>query len=182
MAEEITVINTTSNLSPEEALRVLDESEYSDDNFDEMMELYAGTLETIEQGEIVAGTVLAILDGLVVIDIGFKSEGAISISEFGDPPTIEVGEEVEGFLESVEVQDGQVVLSKTKADFMRVWDRIKEAYDNDQIVEGRLVRRIKGGIVVDLYIHAYIHTKLQKIADRGSKFFVVSGTHFCKFL
>jgi len=151
MTDEITIINTTSSLSPEEALRVLDESEYSDDNSSEMMDLYEGTLETIEQGEIVAGTVLAIIEGMVVIDIGFKSEGSISISEFGDPPTIEVGEEVEVFLESVEDQEGQVVLSKTKADFMRVWDRIKEAYDSDQIVEGRLVRRIKGGIVVDLF-------------------------------
>ena len=151
MAEEPKVIDTTSNLSPEEALRVLDESEYSDDQFSEMMDLYEGTLETIEQGEIVAGTVLAIHDGSVVVDIGFKSEGAIPIAEFGDPPAIEVGDEVEVFLESVEDQEGQVVLSKTKADFMRVWDRIKEAYDNDQIVEGRLVRRIKGGIVVDLF-------------------------------
>ena len=151
MAEEPKVIDTTSNLSPEEALRVLDESEYSDTDFNEMMDLYEGTLETIEQGEIVAGTVLAIHDGTVVVDIGFKSEGSIPISEFGDPPTIEVGDEVEVFLESVEDQEGQVVLSKTKADFMRVWDRIKEAYDNDQIVEGRLVRRIKGGIVVDLF-------------------------------
>lgn len=151
MAEDIKVIDTTSHLSPEDALRVLDESEYSDDQFSEMMDLYEGTLETIEQGEIVAGTILAIHDGAVVVDIGFKSEGTIPIAEFGDPPTIEVGEEVEVFLESVEDQEGQVVLSKTKADFMRVWDRIKEAYDNDQIVEGRLVRRIKGGIVVDLF-------------------------------
>ncbi|MBT5831713.1 MAG: 30S ribosomal protein S1, partial [Candidatus Latescibacteria bacterium] len=151
MAEDIKIIDTTSHLSPEDALRVLDESEYSDDQFSEMMDLYEGTLETIEQGEIVAGKVLAIHDGAVVVDIGFKSEGTIPIAEFGDPPAIEVGDEVEVFLESVEDQEGQVVLSKTKADFMRVWDRIKEAYDNDQIVEGRLVRRIKGGIVVDLF-------------------------------
>jgi small subunit ribosomal protein S1 len=151
MVEQPKVIDTTSHLSPEEALRVLDESEYSEDVFSEMMDLYEGTLETIEQGEIVAGRVLAIHDGQVVVDIGFKSEGTIPIAEFGDPPAIEVGDEVEVFLESVEDQEGQVVLSKTKADFMRVWDRIKEAFDNDQIVEGRLVRRIKGGIVVDLF-------------------------------
>ncbi len=145
------VIDNTANLSPEEALRVLDESEYSEDEFNEMMDLYEGTLETIEQGEIVTGRVLAISDGQVVVDIGFKSEGTIPIAEFGDPPAIEVGDEIEVFLESVEDQEGQVVLSKTKADFMRVWDRIKDAYDSNQIVEGRLVRRIKGGIVVDLF-------------------------------
>lgn len=151
MAEEPKVTNGTSKLSPEEALRALDESEYSDDEFSEMMDLYNGTLETIEQGEIVTGRVLAITEGTVVVDIGFKSEGTIPIAEFGDPPAIEVGDEIEVFLESVEDQEGQVVLSKTKADFMRVWDRIKEAHDNNQIIEGRLVRRIKGGIVVDLF-------------------------------
>ena len=140
--------------SPKEALAALDERddrEYSDAERDEMMELYEDTFETIEQGEIVTGTVLSIHDNAVLIDIGFKSEGVITLSEFGDPPAIEEGDEVEVFLESIEDQEGQVVLSKTKADFMRVWDRIKDAYDTDQIIEGRLTRRIKGGIVVDLF-------------------------------
>ena len=144
-------VNTLPKPTPEEALAALDESEYSEAEFNEMMELYEETLETIKQGEIVMGTVRSIHDGTVVVDIGFKSEGAISLSEFGDPPAIEEGDEVEVFLESIEDQEGQVVLSKTKADFMRVWDRIKDAYDSDQIVEGRLMRRIKGGIVVDLF-------------------------------
>jgi len=148
MADDTKVL---SKPTPEEALAALDESEYSETEFNEMMDLYDGTLETIEQGEIVNGNVLSIIDGTVVVDIGFKSEGTIPLFEFGDPPDIDVGDEVEVFLESVEDQEGQVVLSKTKADFMRVWDRIKEAYDSDQIVEGRLVRRIKGGIVVDLF-------------------------------
>ena len=140
--------------SPEEALAAQDkqdESEYSEAEFGEMMELYEGTFETIEQGEIVTGTVLSIRDNTVLVDIGFKSEGMILLSEFGEPPAIEEGEEIEVFLESIEDQEGQVVLSKTKADLMRVWDRIKDAYDTDQIVEGRLMRRIKGGIVVDLF-------------------------------
>lgn len=144
-------VNTLPKPTPEEALAALDESEYSEAEFNEMMELYEETLETIKQGEIVMGTVRSIHDGIVVVDIGFKSEGAIPLSEFGDPPDIEEGDEIEVFLESIEDQEGQVVLSKTKADFMRVWDRIKDAYDSDQIVEGRLMRRIKGGIVVDLF-------------------------------
>lgn len=138
-------------LSPEEALKALDESEYSQDEFAEMMSLYDGTMESIEQGEIVKGTILEIREGLVVVDIGFKSEGSIELAEFGEPPNIEVGQEVEVYLETVEDQEGQIVLSKQKADFMRVWDRIKDAHDSNQIVEGRLVRRIKGGIVVDLF-------------------------------
>ena len=144
-------VDTLPKPSPEEALAALDESEYSEAEFNEMMELYEETLETIKQGEIIVGTVRSIHDGTVVVDIGFKSEGAIPLSEFGDPPAIEEGDEIEVFLESIEDQEGQVVLSKTKADFMRVWDRIRDAYDSDQIVEGRLMRRIKGGIVVDLF-------------------------------
>ena len=140
--------------SPKEALAALDERderEYSDAEHDEMMDLYEDTFEAIEQGEIVIGKVLSIRDNAVLVDIGFKSEGVISLSEFGEPPAIEEGDEVEVFLESIEDQEGQVVLSKTKADFMRVWDRIRDAYDTEQMVEGRLMRRIKGGIVVDLF-------------------------------
>jgi small subunit ribosomal protein S1 len=141
----------TAVLSPEEALDALDDREYSDEEFASMMSLYEDTMSNITEGEIVQGTVLAVDDSIVVVDIGFKSEGTISLSEFSDPSEVEVGQEVEVYLENVEDQEGQIVLSKQKADFMRVWDRIKDAYDADQIVEGRLVRRIKGGIVVDLF-------------------------------
>jgi small subunit ribosomal protein S1 len=153
MAEETqTAPKEKSTLpSPEEALRALDESEYSETEFDDLMSLYEDTMTNIQQGEIVEGTVLAIDDNTVVIDIGFKSEGSVPLEEFGTIDDIEVGQVVEVFLETVEDQEGQIVLSKTKADFMRVWDRIKEAHDNEQMVEGRLVRRIKGGIVVDLF-------------------------------
>ena len=135
----------------EDALKALDESEYTEEEFEEMMSLYDDTMHNIVEGEIINGTVLAIDENGVVVDIGFKSEGSISVSEFTDPSEIEVGQEIEVYLETVEDQEGQIVLSKQKADFMRVWDRIKEAYDNNQIVEGRLARRIKGGIVVDLF-------------------------------
>ncbi len=134
-----------------DALNALDEKEYSDEEYASMMDLYDGTLRNIEEGEIVTGKVLAIVDSDVVIDIGFKSEGSIPLSEFGNPPAVAVGDEVEVYLENVEDQEGQIVLSKQKADFMRVWDRIKDAYDKQEIVEGRLMRRIKGGIVVDLF-------------------------------
>lgn len=134
-----------------EALEALDEREYSEEEFASMMSLYEDTMSNITEGEIVSGTVLAVAESSVVVDIGFKSEGAIPLSEFADPSEVEVGQEIEVYLEDVEDQEGQIVLSKQKADFMRVWDRIKDAYDSDQIVEGRLVRRIKGGIVVDLF-------------------------------
>ncbi len=149
--ENNTARQTVSQLSSEEALDALDEREYSEEEFASMMSLYEDTMSNITQGEIVSGTVLAVVENSVVVDIGFKSEGAIPLSEFADPSEVEVGQEIEVYLEDVEDQEGQIVLSKQKADFMRVWDRIKDAFDSDQIVEGRLARRIKGGIVVDLF-------------------------------
>tara|TARA_Y100000588_G_scaffold350040_2_gene400886 strand:- start:6421 stop:8295 length:1875 start_codon:yes stop_codon:yes gene_type:complete len=151
MPEESMTADKSTLPTPEEALKALDELEYSDTEFDDLMSLYEDTMSNIQQGEIVEGTVLNVDDGTVVIDIGFKSEGSVPIDEFTNPEDIVAGLKVEVFLETVEDQEGQIVLSKTKADFMRVWDRIKEAYDSDQMVEGRLVRRIKGGIVVDLF-------------------------------
>ena len=135
------------NISAEE----LEKPEYSEDQFNEMMSLYDESISGIQEGQIVKGTIVTVGESEIMIDIGFKSEGAVSIREFNDPSAIEIGQEIEVFLENVEDQEGQVVLSKQKADFMRVWDSIKEAHDTGNTVQGRLMRRIKGGIVVDLF-------------------------------
>ena len=127
-----------------------DEDEYSPEEEARMIELYAGTLASIEEGEIVKSKVLEIRDNMVILDIGFKSEGAVPLEEFKDHPELKPGDEVEVLLEHLEDQEGSVVLSKKKADFMRVWERIRQAYENDQPVEGTLVKKIKGGVVVDL--------------------------------
>jgi small subunit ribosomal protein S1 len=115
-----------------------------------MMALYEDTLSEIAEGEIVKATVLRKTDAAVILDVGFKSEGLVPLDEFRDPDTIEPGDEVEVFLESLEDQEGVVVLSKKKADFLRVWEKIKEAYDDDRTVPGILKRKIKGGVTVDL--------------------------------
>ncbi|MEE2833471.1 MAG: 30S ribosomal protein S1 [Candidatus Latescibacterota bacterium] len=129
----------------------LDRPEYDEAEFDQLAQMYDESFSGIKEGEIVQGKVVNINPNEVLVDIGFKSEGAIPIKEFGDDPSaIEIGQEVEVFLENVEDLEGRVVLSKQKADFMRVWDGIKEAHDNGSTVRGRLMRRIKGGIVVDL--------------------------------
>jgi small subunit ribosomal protein S1 len=117
----------------------------------EMFGQYEESLRSIGEGEIVRGTVLTIDEKDVLVDVGFKSEGIISLSEFSDPGSIHVGDIIEVFLEKMENQDGLVVLSKQRADFVRVWDRVKEAHDQEKVVEGKLVRKIKGGVVVDLY-------------------------------
>ncbi len=127
-----------------------EEDEFSSDEYERMLELYNGTLASIEEGEIVKATVLEIRENLVVLDIGFKSEGTIPLEEFKDMPDLKVGDEVEVLLEHLEDQEGSVVLSKKKADFMRVWERIRVAYESDMPVEGVLVKKIKGGVVVDL--------------------------------
>src|SRR5918911_1326830 len=127
-----------------------DEDEYSPEEEERMIELYAGTLASIEEGEIVKSKVLEIRDGMVVLDIGFKSEGTIPLEEFKDMPDLKAGDEVEVLLEHLEDQEGSFVLSNKKADFMRVWERIRVAYENDEPVQGTLVKKIKGGVVVDL--------------------------------
>ncbi len=123
---------------------------YSDEEYLRMMELYEGTLQSIAEGEIVRSKVLRVTDTHVILDVGFKSEGAVPLEQFKDPGSISPGDEVEVFLERLEDEDGAVVLSKKKADFMRVWERIREAYENDQPVVGTLQKKIKGGVVVDL--------------------------------
>src|SRR5712691_3966074 len=137
---------------PRPQLRVrsgLDE-EYSSDEIEKMTLLYEGTLSNIQEGEIVKSKVLRVTDTAVILDVGFKSEGAVAIDEFKDPRSLKEGDEVEVFLEHLEDQEGAVVLSKKKADFMRVWERIREAYEKDEPVQGTLVKKIKGGVVVDL--------------------------------
>jgi small subunit ribosomal protein S1 len=128
-----------------------DEDDLTPEMRAEMFGQYEESMRSIGEGEIVRGTVLSIDDKDVLVDVGFKSEGVISLSEFPDPSSIKVGDVLDVFLEKMENQDGLVVLSKQRADFVRVWDRVKEAHDSEQVVEGRLVRRIKGGVVVDLY-------------------------------
>ena len=128
-----------------------DEEELTLEMRAEMFGHYEESLRSLGEGEIVRGTVLAVDEKEVLVDVGFKSEGVIALSEFPDPGSIKVGDIVEVFLEKMENQDGLVVLSKQRADFVRVWDRVKEAHDQEQVVEGKLVRKIKGGVVVDLY-------------------------------
>ena len=127
-----------------------DEDEYTSADYERMMELYQGSMASIDEGEIVKARVQSVNETTVVLDIGFKSEGTIAREEFKDLEPIKPGDEVEVLLEHLEDQEGAVVLSKKKADFMRVWEKIRLAYENDQPVEGTLVKKIKGGVVVDL--------------------------------
>ncbi|MBN2417481.1 30S ribosomal protein S1 [bacterium] len=128
----------------------LEESEYSETEFQRFAELYDRTLSDIKEGEIVLGRILAVNNQDVMIDIGFKSEGSVPLEEFGGIENVKIGEEVEVFLDTLEDGDGQLGLSKRKANFIRLWDRVVDVYEQDGVIEGTCVRRIKGGMVVDL--------------------------------
>ncbi len=125
--------------------------EYDDDQFNDLVKMYEGTLTAFTEKEIVTGRVLSIDEKYVIVDIGFKSEGIVPLNEFKNPENLNVGDEVEVFLDKVEDRDGQLVLSRRKADSLRVWQDIEEAHNTEKIIEGYIKRRIKGGMVVDIH-------------------------------
>ncbi len=111
---------------------------------------YDSTLTGLEEGKLVKGHIVRVTDTDVYVDIRFKSEGVIPRSEFREADNVEPGTEVEVSLEQIEDQDGQIILSKSRADFLKVWDKINEAYESGRKVEGYVVRKIKGGVIVDV--------------------------------
>jgi small subunit ribosomal protein S1 len=144
---------STDQFITQTGLRVrqdLYDEDYSDSDYEQMLSMYEGTMSQIVEGEIVKSKVLRVTDNAVILDVGFKSEGSVPLDEFKDPHLLKEGDEVEVFLEHLEDQEGAVVLSKKKADFMRVWEKIRVAHESDQPVEGTLVKKIKGGVVVNL--------------------------------
>lgn len=112
---------------------------------------YSSTMSGMEEGKIVKGTIVRVTDSDVYVDINFKSEGIIPRSEFKDNDDLTEGAEVEVCLEAVEDHDGQILLSKSRADFLKVWDKINEAFENGSKITGHVVRKIKGGVIVDLW-------------------------------
>jgi len=111
----------------------------------------------IEEGEVVRGRVVEVRDSEVLVDIGYKSEGTIAIEEFRHAGTLpKVGEEIEVYLESKEDSEGLIVLSKDKADKIKVWDAISKSHDSGTPVEGKVVEVVKGGLSVDVGVRAFL--------------------------
>ncbi len=125
--------------------------DYTDSEFEDMLQMYEGTLTSITEKEIVTGRIVSLDDKYVIVDIGFKSEGIIPLNEFKDGEEIKPGDEIEVFLDRVEDRDGQLVLSRRKADTLRVWQKIEECFESQTVIEGYIKRRIKGGMVVDVF-------------------------------
>jgi small subunit ribosomal protein S1 len=125
-------------------------STYTSTEKSELENLYDGTFKTFAEGEIVTGIVSAITDSDVVLNIGFKSDGLVPRSEFREMD-LKVGDEVDVYVESKENKKGQLILSRRKAKLTRAWDQIVEAHQNDIIVNGRVVSKTKGGLIVDVF-------------------------------
>ena len=118
---------------------------------------YSATLSKVVENEVVEGEVTAINKREVVVTIGGKSEGVIPVSEFRYDPDIKVGDKVEVYVESAEDKKGQLVLSHRKARTLKSWDRVNEAFENDEIVKGFVKTRTKGGMIVDVFgIEAFL--------------------------
>ncbi len=157
MSEEQTIVTESAVLSVQPGAnivasvgKVVLDSDYSKDDFAKFKSMYENTLTTLRPGEIIQGKIVNMTKDYVTIDIGLKSEGLVPIDEFSNASELERGQVVEVYLEQLEDKDGNVQLSRKRADFVRIWERIQDAYDNLEILQGRCIRRIKGGIVVDL--------------------------------
>ncbi|MFZ5430747.1 MAG: 30S ribosomal protein S1 [Bacteroidota bacterium] len=130
---------------------------YSKKRRNELENLYNDTLNTVQEKEVIEGKVISMNKREVVVDIGYKSDGVVSLNEFRYNPELKVGDKVDVYIESLEDKKGQMSLSHKKARAMRSWEKINLAHDNDEIIKGYIKCRTKGGMIVDaLGIEAFL--------------------------
>lgn len=121
-----------------------------------MEAMYDETLKNFTEGSIVAGKIISVHDGDVLIDIGYKSEGIVPVQEFKDLDEDPVGQEVEVFLEQLEDKDGMIVISKRRAEQQRAWDYVVNECSEGSLVEGTIKNIVKGGFIVDVGVDAFL--------------------------
>jgi small subunit ribosomal protein S1 len=127
--------------------------------FSRLLDLYDNSFRNIAEGEVVKGTVLKVSENEVVVDVGYKSEGIISVNEFLDENgavMVQAGDVVDVLLERTEDRDGHIVLSREKAEKMKIWDEVEKAFAERKVVIGRVIERIKGGLAVDIGVRAFL--------------------------
>ncbi len=132
--------------------------EEAEESYEKLLEQYGGVRKFAE-GEVLKGTVLKITSTDVIVDIGYKSEGVIPLSQFqsdSDGPGVSDGDVIDVFIEKTEDREGHVVLSKEKAEKVRVWEDVEQAYNDGAVIKGRVVERIKGGLSVDIGVRAFL--------------------------
>ena len=151
-------------------------------NAEELSQLYTQSLREFQEGEIVKGRIISVTPQEIVVDIGYKSEGSIALYEFSDPSSLNVGDEIEVYLESKEDDQGMVVLSKRKAERLQGWERLMENAGEGSIVEGRVTRKVKGGLMADIGIEAFLpaslagfkgYTNVNQLIGQTLKFVIV---------
>ena len=144
----------------EEMGEVKGDGEKGDADDLDMKQLYEESLARLKEDEIVKGKVIQVTKDFVLVDVGYKSEGQIPLEEFAEGnkrnADVQVGDEVDVYIEKGENENGMVVLSKEKADQFILWDEIRKACEEDEIVEGKIVGKIKGGMVVDIGVKAFL--------------------------
>ncbi len=134
----------------EKAKKNFNDEEYSQEEFLTFANMYTESFKDVKEGELIKGKIVRVQGDNVILDVGFKSEGSIPKGEFHESEEIKVGNDVEVVLESVEDQEGNLVLSKQRADFLRIWEKVVNAHETGEIIQGKILKRIKGGMVVDL--------------------------------
>jgi small subunit ribosomal protein S1 len=135
------------------------QDEVDSDEYRRLVEMYDTSFRNIAEGEVVKGTVVKLTPTHVIVDVGFKSEGLIPLEEFIDESgqvTAQPGDIVDVLLERTEDRDGYVVLSREKAEKMKIWDEVEKAYQERKVVIGRVIERIKGGLAVDIGVRAFL--------------------------
>lgn len=129
------------------------------ENMDKMMDMYEESFKRFAEGEVVTGRIISVDKDYVLVDIGYKSEGQIRINEFRNEDgelTVNVGDKVDVMVEWWDDEEERVILSKEKAAKVKVWEDIKKSFDEDRIVEGVIVNRVKGGFSVDIGVQAFL--------------------------
>ncbi len=134
----------------------IDPAQFTGDELAEQTKLYEETLKDFKEGSIVEGQVIDIRPNNVLVDIGYKSEGIIPKSEFKEPDAIEVGLTIEVLLQSLEDEDGMVVLSKSQAEIQRNWERLIATSEEGGTIEGVIKSSVKGGMIVDVGVDAFL--------------------------
>jgi len=130
---------------------------YSKEKRDQMTQMMSGTIATVESGQVVKGTVVGVNDRDVILNIGFKSDGLVPLAEFKDMQNLKIGDVVDLFIEEREDAMGQLLLSRRKAKLVKGWEYVQTALDKDEVVEGFVKRRTKGGLIVDVFgIEAFL--------------------------
>ena len=117
---------------------------------EDLSKLYEESLHTLQEGQIVKGRIIGVSDKEILVDVGYKSEGVIALEEFDDPSQLKVGDEIEVLLETVEDEEGIIVLSKRKAERAKGWERLVAMSKEGDLLEGKVTRKVKGGLMVDV--------------------------------